>query len=63
MSAMNIVRDEWGATREQVTVTHNDGRRTIYTEDYRGRVSVVQVGRNGKPTKAAILRDAYAPAR
>lgn len=58
MSTINRIRSEFGATREQITIVHDDGRRTIYTEDYRGRVSVTQFKRDGKPMKAVILKDA-----
>lgn len=54
MSTMNIQRD-FGATRKQVTIHHDDGRRTIYTEDYAGRVSITQFKRDGKPMKTAKL--------
>lgn len=53
----NILRDLDFATKEQVTMHHKDGRRTIYTEDYQGRVSVVQVDQRGKPSKSAVLKD------
>ena len=54
---MNVLRDLDRATKEQVTMFHNDGRRTIITEDYQGRVSVVQVKQDGRPMKSGTLRD------
>lgn len=57
MSTINRIRSEFDATREQITIVHDNGRRTIYTEDYRGRVSVTQFKRDGKPMKAVILKD------